>query len=398
MTVLENPAPEARYCTQADFEACYTAVCGDRSQYQRRQDADYEALYDSIAFGPPATVRERLSVIIERQRQRNIKFATDLKSQIEAGAYSISTKDWDEFKWDNEAYKLFSDNIEWETDPAQPIDKKITYRLKGTEGKSPAFLEALKAYAREKLADFSDIRTLVENNLLSDEELRTTIRSLQTSLGDKVTPELKSRIESGKELGDVAFSLVVLRKNKISAYMCKSPECRTNMTRHLTQNLLPSLENFRKENANPLDLNSYLARCQSAFMQSAVRAPEFEAITNSLPALRERYLNTALAGMSTHSKTQFKKYLEEKVEYSTGIYQNPRTSLETSFVDSGRPYTSIRFMDSKSVMDHSRLNQTVSELTRWFTRAEKMAQQKLPVIRMEKITSTFLSLTAHIRI
>lgn len=339
ISVLENPVPEARNCTTADFDACVKAICGDMSRYKRRQEADYEALYDASKYGALSTVREKLETVLEQQRQKNLKFVSELKTQIEAGSFSINTSKWDDFEWDNEAYKLFSESIEWETDPSKPIESKISYRLKNTEGKSPEFIEALKAYAREKQADHSDIRTLVENNLLSESELRTSITSLQSSLGNRVTPELKARIESGSDLSNVAFSLVILRDRPLSAYMCKSPECRANISRHLTKNLLPSLESFREENANPFFVASQLPRCQAAFMQSAVRLPEFEAVKNNLPALRERYINSALAGLSAHSKGLFKKYLEEGVNYSTGVFQDPKASLEASLSSSSKPYS-----------------------------------------------------------
>ncbi len=315
-----------------------TALCGDRTRYQRRQDADYEALYDASAFGSIESVTARIRATLERQRQRNVEFSRDIKTRIAAGTYSINTDSWDEFLWDNRAHEMFSNNIEWEFDRTQPADRKITFRLTGTEDRSPSFRNALEVYAREELRNRTDHRTLISNHLLTETELRESIRESQRIAGDLVTPELRARIQRSENLQDLAWELVNLRPREKQRYSCQSTGCRSGLARELSTQLVPSLTRFEENNLRPDFVDQYLPQCLSSFIQSAVRTPESEAMLASMPAMRERYINTALANLSSHSKDTFKKYLEDEVDYSTNLMQNPRTSLDSSFAEAGRPY------------------------------------------------------------
>lgn len=340
LNVLENPAPDARICTQEDFQSCVTALCGDRSRYQRRQDADYEALYDARAFGSIESVTARIRATLERQRLRNIEFAREFKSRIAAGTYSLNTSSWDEFMWDNKAHEMFANHIEWEFDRTQPADRKITFRLTGTDGRSPAFRNALEVYAREELQNRIDHRSLLYNYLLTENELRDSIAESQKIAGDLVTQDLRNRINRGEDLQNLARDLFNLRPENgpIQMYNCRSTECRSGLAREISSQLVPGLTKFEESNQRPEFVDQHLPQCLSSFIQSAVRAPESEAMLASMPAMRERYINSALSNLSAHSKDTFKKYLDEEVDYSTNLMQNPRTSLDTSFAEAGRPY------------------------------------------------------------
>ncbi|MES2527456.1 MAG: hypothetical protein V4598_10230 [Bdellovibrionota bacterium] len=342
LNVLENPTPDAQVCTQADFQSCVTALCGDRTRYQRRQDADYEALYDAQAFGSLDSVRTRIRATLERQRQRNVDFARDMKTRIAAGTFTLNTESWDEFMWDDRAHAAFANNIEWDLDRNAPLDRKISYRLTGLEGRSPAFRSALEAYAREELRTRADLNTLLGNNLLTDDQLRETIAESQRIAGDAVTPELRARLERGENLQSVAWDFYILRpREKQSKYTCRTAECRTGLAREVTTQLVPGLTRFEDSNLQPDFVDRHLPQCLSAFVQSAVRAPESEAMIASFPAMRENFLNTAMSNLSAHSRDAFKKYLEEEVDYSTNMIQNPRTSLDSSFAEAGKPYPNV---------------------------------------------------------
>lgn len=338
ISVLESPAPDARVCTQEDFNSCVNALCGDRRGYQRRQDADYEALYDARTFGSIESVTARIRATLERQRLRNITFARDLKGRIAAGTYSIKTDAWDEFQWDNRAHEIFANNIEWDIDRNQPLDRKISFRLTGVEDRSPAFRTALEAYAREEQRNRSDLRTLIGNHVMTDAELRASIVESQRIAGDLVTPQLRERLQRGDNIQTLAWDLFILRPNEKQKYSCSTPECRTGLTRELSTQLVPALTRFEENNQRQDFVDQHLPQCLSAFIQSAVRAPESEAMIASMPAMRERYITSALSGLSDHSKDAFRKYLEDEIEYSTNLSQNPRTSLDSSFEEAGRPY------------------------------------------------------------
>ncbi len=361
LNVLESPAPDARVCTQADFQACVTTLCGDRTRYQRRQDADYIALYDAGTFGSIESVTARIRATLERQRLRNLEFTRDLKARVVAGTFTMNTASWDNFMWDNKAHEMFANNIEWELDRNLPLDRKISYQLTGLEGRSPAFRAALEAYAREELQNRSSLRTLLGNNLLTESQLRDSIAESQRIAGNRVTPELRERLQRRENLQNLAWDFFNLRpQEKQSNYTCRSPECRAGLSRELSTQLVPGLTRFEESNQQPDFVEKNLPQCLSAFIQSAVRAPESEAMIASMPAMRERYINSALSGLSDHSKTTFKKYLEEEVDYSTNLTQNPRTSLDSSFAEAGRPYpqagVDIHVRDAFSSPTKDRMN------------------------------------------
>lgn len=340
LPALESVNPEAYQCTSEDFRNCARSLCGENSNYQDRNEAVYEQLYDSKAFGSIDSVKSRLKLVLESQRKRNLEFIKEMRLKILAGEFAVTTSDWHAEDWEREAEKAFKPFLEWVIDKSKPIDEKISIKLTGIEGQTPQFKEALRIYADERAKSLSVPRTLIENKLFQPQELQKFISESRKSLGDeKIPSDVLAQLDKGDDPYSAAWSLHLLLPKQPESYACQSPKCRNALSRHLGNELVPLLDKFQAENERPDFIESHLPRCVSSFIQAAVQAPESEAMISSMPDIRKRFMEKGLSSLSEHSRQTFSAYLDEKVEHITGLPQNPRNSLVTSEQEVSRPHT-----------------------------------------------------------
>ena len=108
---------------------------------------------------------------------------------------------------------------------------------------------------------------------------------------------------------------------------CTSPTCREGLKDYLSEDLYGrKLEELMLKATNPNLVKDRLPYCLSAYAASVLKKAQHDKIEAQLPQMYEKFIATALAGYSEHSKTVFRKYLKDGLDIK---FEKPaRTTAE----------------------------------------------------------------------
>lgn len=96
---------------------------------------------------------------------------------------------------------------------------------------------------------------------------------------------------------------------------CLSSACREGLKEYLSEDLYGrKLEELMLKASNPNLVKDRLPYCLSAYAAGVLKKAQHDKIKAQLPQMYEKFIATALAGYSEHSKNVFRKYLKDDLE------------------------------------------------------------------------------------
>lgn len=265
-------------CTEADFQKCATALCGDPSIHaETHQEIDPLKEYDEKKFGAIDDVEKKIRSVIEKRRVVNQGVLNTVR-----GNSSQLLKEWTDFEWDLYASKALLPDLDISYDEGKDI--LLVKPKTGIAGS-----DEYKKWLNESAVKIHDF-------------FRAHPYDLYLS---KVLPlNAYHKLEANKKIGGPEVGR-----------LCQDEECRKNVTSKIQSSFDKSIDEFLKKNNDSTFINDLVTRCLSNYIQISVEQDKINQFKKLLPEVKETYLNRGMEQFSKKSRKRFKEYLDNELQF-----------------------------------------------------------------------------------